>query len=235
MDILSSDDDWVINEQKRRNRQFNINTILDEKQEDYPDSGWLPQGGDQTVSSPRVMAQSVIAKKFISEELLYDDIISHLDNITSTPMKKCKIHPQDITLKLSNDPILTTSENIDANSRKIITKMTFLRNVLSMKSRLGPATIFIVGDNILEYLISTSYDLNLSYKTDGNIGSVNGTPIIHSSKINKNKVIASITQNESTTGLNVINNINNGDDYHQTYFIKETPTFENRIVWFEIS
>ena len=146
-------------------------------------------------------------------------------------MKKCKIHTQDITLKLSDDKTLTGLENMDTNSRKLITKMTYLNNILSMKSRL-PNSIFIIGDEIMNLLALSSYT-NLSLK-DGNVGNINGVNVIHSSKINRNKIIATVTQNESTTGLNVINNVNNGMDEH-TYFIGETPTFENRIVWFEIS
>lgn len=233
MDNISSNDEWVINEHKRRNRQSVINTVLNEKQEKYDDLDWIPQSDSgETVTSPRVMSQSVVAKKFISEELLYDDIISVLDNITSNPMKKCQIHPQDMNIKLLYDKSLTSSENMDANSRRIITKMTYLSNVLSMKSRLGKASIFIIGDELLNILSTSSYT-NLSLK-DGIVGNINGVNVIHSSKIGRNKVIATVTENEATTGLNVINNVNNGD-YQQTYFIKETPTFENRIVWFEIS
>ena len=227
---------WVygFNEQKRRNRQTVINNVLDEKQEEYNDLDWLPQGvGDNEVTSPRVMSQNVTAKRFISEDLLYDDIISQLDKITSNPMKKCQIHSQDITLKLTDDKSLTSFENMDSNSRKLITKMTYLSNILSMKSRLGKTPIFIIGDKILNLLALSSYT-NLSLK-DGIIGNINGNNVIHSSNINSNKVIATVTESEASTGLNVINNINNGPDYHQTYFIKETPTFENRIVWFEIS
>ena len=237
-DTLSSEDEWVINETKRRNRQSVINSLLDEEQEDYTDLSWPIQGVDLsdngTILSPRVMSQAVVAKNFIDYNSLYNDIISHLENITSKPMRKCQIHTHDINLKLTNDQNYTNLENFDINSRKIITKMTFLKNILSMKSRLGPGSVFIIGDNILDYLISSSYEFQLN-QVGSVIGVINGSKIIHSSNINPNKVIATITQNESSTGLNVINNVNNGDDYHQTYFISETPTFENRIVWFEIS
>jgi len=233
-DTLSSEDEWVINETKRRNRQSAINSLLDEEQEDYNDLTWPIPEGDVTILSPRVMSQAVTAKKFTDYNSLYDDIISHLENITSSPMRKCQIHPYDINLKLTNDSNFSNLENFDTNSRKIITKMTFLKNILSMKSRLGPVAVFIIGDNILDYLISSSYEFQLN-QIGSVIGVINGSKIIHSSNINPNKVIATVTQNESSTGLNVINNVNNGDDYHQTYFISETPTFENRIVWFEIS
>jgi len=237
-DTLSSDDEWIMNEFKRRHRQSSINSVLDEKQEEYDDMDWLPQGIDDGLNtirtfSTRMMSQNVTAKKFISEELLYNDIISTLDTLTSKPMKKCKFHP-DVTLKLKNDKFLTTNEQSDADSRRIITKMTFISNVLSMKSNLGPATAFIIGDNILEYLLSTSYNFNLSNNYDDIIGNINGAQVIHSSKINPSKVIGVRPKGERCTGLNVVNNVNNGDNY-QTYFIKETPTFENRIVWFEIS
>lgn len=238
-DTISSDDEWVINEHKRRQRQSVINSVLNEEQERYDDDNWLPEvveDGVDTINSysTRMMSQNVTAKKFISEELLYNDIISTLDTLTSKPMKKCKYHP-GITLKLNGDQFLTSYEQADADSRKIITKMTFISNILSMKSRLGPATSFIIGDKILEHLLSTSYNFNLSNNYDDIIGNINGAQVIHSSKINTNKVIAIRPKNERSTGLNVINNINNGVDYYQTYFIKETPTFENRIVWFEIS
>lgn len=237
LDTLSSEDEWVINEAKRRNRQSAINSLLDEEQEDYTELPWpIPEGdlSNGTVLSPRVMSQSVTAKNFIDYNYLYDDIISHLENITSKPMKKCQIHPYDINLKLTNGSSSTNLENFDSNLRKIITKMTFLKNILSMKSRLGPGSVFIIGDNILDYLISSSYEFQLN-QSGSVVGVINGSKIIHSSNISPNKVIATVTQNESSTGLNVINNVNNGDDYHQTYFISETPTFENRIVWFEIS
>jgi hypothetical protein len=229
IDTPSSDDEWVINEQKRRNRQSVINSVLEETQENYDDFGWLPQSDGMNEISSRVMTQNVTAKKFINEESLYVDIISYLDKITSLPMKKCKILTHDVNIKISNDTSLSKSENQDANSRRIITKMTFLNNILSMKSRLGPASVYVIGDNILEYLLSTTYVM-MNLQNNGDIiGNINGTSVIHSTNINPNKVIAIKSTNEPTTGLNVIKN---GSD---TYFIGETPTFENRIVWFEIS
>ena len=42
-DTLSSDDEWIMNEFKRRHRQSSINSVLDEKQEEYDDMDWLPQ------------------------------------------------------------------------------------------------------------------------------------------------------------------------------------------------
>ena len=59
--------------------------------------------------------------------------------------------------------------------------------------------------------------------------------IDHSTRLGLTQINGT-TREEITQPTNpVINNVNNGDDYHQTYFISETPTFENRIVWFEIS
>ena len=92
-DTLSSDDEWIMNELKRRHRQSSINSVLAEKQEEYDDMDWLPQGiydGLDTIGtfSTRMMSQNVTAKKFISEALLYNDIISTLDTLTSKPMKK---------------------------------------------------------------------------------------------------------------------------------------------------
>ncbi len=238
MDNITSEDEWVINEHKRRNRQNAINSILDEDQEKYSDCDYLlPYITDDgtAVGSIRLMSQNVIATKFIDIESLYNDIISKLDNITSNTMKKCNFIKHDLNVKLSNDSTRSFSENLDINSRRIITKMTFIGNLLTMRSRIGPPTAFIIGDEILYYLLSTSYSLvNLS-KGDGVvIGNINGTQVIHSNKINKNKVIAIRSTNDTSTGLNVVNNINNGEDYYPTYFIGETPTFENRVCWFEI-
>ena len=239
MDNISSEDEWVINEHKRRNRQNAINSILDEDQEKYNDSDYLfPYSTDGTqTGSIRLMSQNVMATKFIDIESLYNDIILKLDNITSNPVKKCdfiKHIGSSLDVKLSNDSTKTFSENSDINSRRIITKITFISNLLTMRSRVGPPTALIIGDKILEYLLSTSYGLNLSKCSGVVIGNIHGTQVIHSDKINKNKVIAIRSTNDSSTGLNVINNVNNGEDYYPTYFIAETPTFENRICWFEI-
>jgi hypothetical protein len=228
MDNISSHDEWVINQHKRINRQKILNEVLDEQEEIVEDT-WLPKSdGEMSVMTPRMMSMSVKSKKFNSYDDLYDDIISHLESITSSSMKTLSEFGKSGSLNIqkSNDSFLSNSENDDATLRRIITKLTFCNNLISMMSMMGPANTVIVGDEIFYYLMSAN---NIISKDDDNMFFIMNLNLVRSSKIKKNKCIVLKTSGQLGCGV-CVSKHNDG-----RYFLKETPNYEKTIVWFELN
>lgn len=229
MDNITAKDEWVINQKKRINRQNAINEVLDE-QEDNESNDWVNDfsGDDMGVVSPRLMTLSVKSKTFNSYDDLYDDIILHLDSITSGPMKtlsKFGNSSGSLNIQKSNDSFLSNSENDDATLRRIITKLTFCNNLISMMSMVGPANTVIVGDEIFYHLMSAN---DIISKDDNNMFIMN-LNLVRSSKIKKNKCIVLRTSGQLGCGV-CVSKHNDG-----RYFLKETPNYEKTIVWFELN
>ena len=225
MDNISSHDEWVINQHKRVNRQKVINEVLDEQEEIVEDT-WLPKSdGDMSVLSPRMMSMSVKSKKFVSYEYLYDDVILHLDSLTSSPMKSNNFIKSNMNATKSNEYFLSQSENDDATLRRIITKITFCTNLISMTSMLGPANTLIVGDEIFIYLLSAN---NIILYDNNKEMMLMNLKLVRSSKIKSNKCILLKTSGQLGAGI-CVSKYNDG-----RYFMKETPNYEKTIAWFEL-
>ena len=224
MDNISSHDEWVINQHKRINRQKILNEVLDEQEEIVEDT-WLPKSdGEMSVMTPRMMSMSVKSKKFVSYEDLYDDVISNLDILTSSPMKPNNFIKSNIVANKSNESFLSQTENENATLRRIITKITFCNNLIAMTSMLGPANTLIVGDEIFEYLLTSDNIITF----DKNNMVLMNLKLVRSPKIKSNKCILLKTSGQLGAGICVSKH----DDGR--YFMKETPNYEKTIAWFEL-
>lgn len=225
LDTLTSQDEWYINQQKRVNRQKAINEILDEK-DDSEELDYAPFGGtfdDIGVSSTRVMSLSVTAQKFTGYDDLYKDILIYLDNLTKSPMKTWTQSSLDI--QVQKDSRLTNHENMGVIARRLLSRITFCGNIVSMNGRMGPANTVIVGLDMIDYLLSSP---GLVTHIDKDNMKINGMNLIFSEKIKSNKCIVLRSSNRLGAGLCVLKH----DDGR--YFITETPTYEKMIAWFEL-
>jgi len=220
IDTLTSKDEWYINQQRRINRQKNINEVLGEEN-DVADSDWIPFTNDSEmeVMSPRVMSLSAIGRNFTSYEDLREEILQYLDNLTLSPMKTC--NQSSLNIQIQKDEKLSNMENMDVISRKILTKITFCSNIIAMNGRIGTANTVVVGSDFFEYLSNSS-----SFWSNGVL--TNGMNIITSDKIKPNKCIVLRGSNQLSAGLCLVKN----DDGR--FFMKETPNYEKMITWFEL-
>ena len=138
------------------------------------------------------------------------------------------IIPQNLNITYQKDSNLTDSENEMAKSRRIMTRIMMVNNLIASTSRLGPANTIISGLDVVKYLeMSNAMMKNKKGIINGNIQGMN---VISSSHIKSNKIIMMKNCQKTENGLNVINCPND-----MRYFLKETPNFEKCINWFEVN
>ena len=216
-------------ELKRKNRELAIDAVLDNKVEEFKNRESfldpVDNEGYMSTISAKIMSVNAIASKFTDNNQLFDDIISKLESLTSKPMNI----PQSLNLIIQNDQSLTYSENEMSNSRKLISKIRMISNLIATTSRRGPANSIIIGLEAYKYLL-LSTNLILTNENKLVSGNLMGINVIPSSYIKPNKVIMINTDKQSGGGLNVVRNVND-----PTYFMIETPnSWDKSINWFEI-
>jgi len=229
IDMVEEPNDEYQRELKRKNRELAIDAVLDNKVEEFKNRESfldpLDNEGFMSTISAKIMSVNATASKFIDNNQLFDDIISKLESLTSNPMSI----PQSLNLIIQNDPSLTHSENEMANSRKLMSKIMMLSNLIASTSRRGPANSMIVGSEAYKYIL-LSNSITLTNYNKVVTGSMMGINIIPSEYINPNKIIMMKTDKQSGGGLNVVRNVNDS-----TYFMVETPnSWDKSIHWFEI-
>ena len=219
--------DEYLRELKRKNRELAIDAVLDNKIEEFKNRESfldpLDNEGYMSTISAKVMSVNATASQYIDNNQLFKEIILKLESLTSKPMNI----PQSLNLIIQNDPSLTHSENELANSRKLMSKIMMLSNLIATTSRRGPANSMIIGLEAYKYLLH----LNGIVVSNGVVsGSLMGLSIIPSPYIKPNKIIMMKTDKQSGGGLNVVRNVNDS-----TYFMVETPnSWDKSIHWFEI-
>jgi hypothetical protein len=227
IDMVEEPNDEYKRELKRKNRELAIDAVLDNKIEEFKNResflNPLENEGFMSTISTKVMSVNAIASKYIDNNQLFKEIVLKLESLTSKPMNI----PQSLNLIIQNDTSLTHSENEMANSRKLMSKIMMLSNLIATSSRKGPANSMIVGLEAYKYLLH----LNGIVVSNGVVsGSLMGLSIIPSPYIKPNKIIMMKTDKQSGGGLNVVRNINDS-----TYFMVETPnSWDKSIHWFEI-
>jgi hypothetical protein len=227
LDMVEEPNEEYKRELKRKNRELAIDAILDNKVEEFKNRESfldpLENEGFMSTISAKVMSVNATASKFIDNNQLFSEIILKLESLTLKPMNI----PQSLNLIIQNDPSLTHSENEMANSRKLMSKIMMLSNLIATTSRRGPANSMIIGLEAYKYLLH----LNGIVVSNGVVsGSLMGLSIIPSPYIKPNKIIMMKTDKQSGGGLNVVRNVNDS-----TYFMVETPnSWDKSIHWFEI-
>ena len=227
LDMVEEPNEEYQRELKRKNRELAIDAILDNKVEEFKNRESfldpLENEGYMSTISAKVMSVNATASKFTDNNQLFREIILKLESLTSTPMNL----PQSLNLTIQNDTSLSDSENEMVNSRKLMSKIMMLSNLIATTSRRGPANSMIIGLEAYKYLLH----LNGIVVSNGVVsGSLIGINIIPSEYIKPNKIIMMKTDKQSGGGLNVVRNVNDS-----TYFMVETPnSWDKSIHWFEI-
>jgi hypothetical protein len=231
LDMVEEPNEEYKRELKRKNRELAIDAVLDNKIEEFKNRESfldpLENEGFMSTISAKVMSVNATASKFIDNNQLFSEIILKLESLTLKPMNI----PQSLNLIIQNNPSLTHSENEMANSRKLMSKITMLSNLIAKTSRRGPANSMIVGLEAYKYiLLSNSNSITLTNDNKIVTGNMMGINIIPSPYIKPNKIIMMKTDKQSGGGLNVVRNVNDS-----TYFMVETPnSWDKSIHWFEI-
>jgi hypothetical protein len=148
-----------------------------------------------------------------------------LEFLTSKPM----VVPQNLNVSIQKDPNLTDYENESSTSRRVITRIMMVSNLISSTSRIGPANTIIVGLGAYKYLLLSNGMVMADIKDGVVDGNINGMNVIPSPYIKSNKIIMMRNVQKTENGLNVINCPND-----MRYFLKETPNWDKIINWFEI-
>ena len=226
----SNSDDY-----KRRiqsiNRGLAIDALLDNKEEEYKNrENYLEEDFDSegyvSTVTPKIKTISLNNPiKYNSLDSIFDYTLNQLESLTSNSMTG-----KNIDLTLSTDPSLSDYDNFQANTRRVLTRIMLVNNMITQTSRIGPASSIILGEDVFKIISQSS---NFSYQVSGT-GPINGTiaglSVIFSEKLTKNKVILIRTNSNSDNGLNVINDTQNGE-----FYIKETPNWQKMIHWFSIT
>lgn len=168
----------------------------------------------------KILSMNVQATKFTSYEDLHNNILNYIENFTQGhPILKNGIPTFDLTI--NNDTSKSSIENYEYNQRKIVSKLLSCVNYIAMTSRSGSGTTLIVHpETISKYFYG-----------DKQLVSAKNYILIESKLISKDKfiVLRADINSGGEDGLFVIKSI---DTNH--YFMKETPSLKNRIMWFHI-
>jgi len=228
IDFEESSTEEYKRELKRKNRELAIDAIVDDKVEEFknrePFSNPLDNESYMMTITPKLNSINVQGKTYLDLFDIYNDVMMTLESLTSKPMTI----PQNFNVSIQKDPNLTDYENESSTSRKVITKIMMMRNLISSTARTGPANTIIVGLDAYKYLMISNGMMMTN--NDGVVtGNINGINVIPTPYIKSNKIIMMRNVQKTENGLNVINCSND-----MRYFLKETPNYSKIINWFEI-
>jgi hypothetical protein len=100
---------------------------------------------------------------------------------------KLMVVPQNLNVSIQKDTNLTDYENESSTSRKVMTRLILVINLISSTGRTGPANTIIVGLGAYKYLLMSN-GMMMS-DNDGIVtGNINGVSVIPSSYIKSNKI-----------------------------------------------
>ena len=216
MDMVVENDD-TRREIKRKKRNLTIDIVLDEVDEENGEyTSEIASGELGTVISPKIMTISAQSNPFVDEESLYDTVVGFLESNT-----KQKHHfPVNLDYVAMNDPHSTLEENNGLNFRRIVTKIMHASNFIAAEGRIGPAKAVIVGENNWHWF---------GEEFVGGSGMLANLLIIFDKNISPNKIIVARGGNIDNGGIICINNTADN-----TYFLKETLSWEKQYVWFTV-
>ena len=219
-------DENIINEQlkaKSVNRELAIDIMTGEKQE----SAWgsridLPKIDDNHIPTMglKIFSMNIQGKSFTSYEDLHTELINYIESFTQgKPVLNNVIPSFDLTL--TNDPDKTDEENYSYHKRKIISKLLMCGNHIATTNRRGTGTTLLTHpETILKY-----------FNGDKQSARVQSYTLIESELISKDKfiVLRADIRGGNEDGLFVIKSLD-----EDQYFMKETPSLKDRIMWFYV-
>ena len=227
MDWVEESNEEYQRELKRKNRELAIDAIIDNKVEEFKNRDSfvnpLDNQGYMSVISPKLTSINVQGKTYLDLTDIFTDVMNILESLTSKQMNI----PQNLNIQVQKDPNLTDYENESDTSRRVISRMMMISNLIGSNGRTGPANSAIVGLDVYKYLLISN---GMIMNSDGIVsGNINGINIIPSPYIKSNKIIMMRNVQKTENGLNVVNYTND-----MRYFLKETPNWDRIINWFEI-
>jgi tRNA splicing endonuclease len=159
---------------------------------------------------------TVQGKQFTSYEDLHTDILKYIEGFTQgQPVLKNGMSSFDLTI--TND----TRENFEYSQRKIMSKLLMCGNYIAVNTRRGPGTTLLAHpETISKYFYGDKQLVNATNYT-----------LIESNIISKDKfiILRADINGGHEDGLFVIKSLD-----EDQYFMKETPSLKNRIMWFHI-
>jgi hypothetical protein len=208
---------------KSQNRELVIDIMIGEKQE----SSWdnrveLPIVEDiyMPTMDLKIFSMRVQATPFTSYEDLHKELVDYMEKFTQgQPVLKNGMSSFDLTL--TNDSDKSSRENFEYNKRRIITKLVSCGNYIAVNNRRGPGTTLLAHpETISKYFYGDKQLVNYANYT-----------LIESKLISKDKfiVLRADINGGNEDGLFVIKSID-----EDKYFMKETPSLKNRIMWFYV-
>jgi len=223
MDFIEED---TLQEQlkaKSQNRELAIDIMTGEKEE----SSWdnridLPTIDSNYVQTigPKIFSMTVQGKQFTSYEDLHTDILKYIEGFTQgQPVLKNGMSSFDLTI--TNDTDKTSRENFEYSQRKIMSKLLMCGNYIAVNTRRGPGTTLLAHpETISKYFYGDKQLVNATNYT-----------LIESNIISKDKfiILRADINGGHEDGLFVIKSLD-----EDQYFMKETPSLKNRIMWFHI-
>lgn len=207
---------------KSQNRELVIDIMTGEKEE----SAWnnridLPKIDDIYVPTMglKIFSMNVQATKFTSYEDLHTDLLKYIEKLTQgQPVLKNGMLSFDLTI--TNDPDKSSRENFEYNQRRIISKLVSCGSYIAVNNRRGPGTTLIVHPETISRYFGDKTLVNAANYT-----------LIESNIISKDKfiILRADINGGNEDGLFVIKSVD-----EDKYFMKETPSLKNRIMWFHI-
>lgn len=222
MDFIEEDTHQEQLKVKSQNRELAIDIMTGEKEE----SSWdnrvdLPKIDDNYIQTigPKIFSMTVQGKPFTCYEDLHTDILKYIESFTQgQPVLKNGMSSFDLTL--TNEPDKTSREKFEYNQRRIMSKLVSCGSYITMSNRRGPGTTLIVHPETIS-----------KYFGDKTLVNSTNYTLIESNIISKDKfiVLRADINNGNEDGLFVIKSLD-----EDRYFMKETPSLKNRIMWFHI-
>lgn len=207
---------------KSQNRELVIDIVTGKKEESAWDNrvDLLKNDDDYTQTiGPKIFTMNVLGKPFTSYKDLHTDLLNYIEIFTQgQPILKNGLTSFDLTI--TNDPDKTSRENFEYNQRRTMSKLVSCGSYIAMSNRRGPGTTLIVHpETISKYFEDKTLVKSANYT------------LIESNIISKDKfiILRADVNGGSEDGLFVIKSID-----EDQYFMKETPSLKNRIMWFHI-
>ena len=214
IDRITEDEDIMLREVKRINRELAIDIILDNKDEsEWGNRSNLPNG-EYTTTKTSFFSVNTRAQKFTSFKDLEYDVFNKLENLTKDQPSFIKYN---LNLTLPND------NDLDAFRKRVLTKISMCSHLIASNSYKGGGDTIIVGKNVIQYI--QSYEEIID-----NTSIFCGMNLIVTPYIDPDKIIVIRCENIPGVGLNVIVKPNDS-----VFYMVETPqSWEKVIKWFWI-
>ncbi len=186
------------------------------------------EGGWMETISPKIQSTTANAKKLVSDEAIWDEIIDIIERASSAPHPNAptgangtSIFDFDMTaINPSEFDSYSTTEGY--RKRRLITKMMHMSNFIATNGRIGPASTFLVGEDVARRLPDAIEDMNIA-----------GTACVVCPGISPDKIVA-VRGTTSATSLGNPGIYCIKCEADDTYFVKEVGNWIDQLCWMKV-